>query len=56
MSYEVAQVLTVSLFYLNSLTDPLIFLLYYPRVTAHIKGSCGKMLRRVRTCNFIPRG
>ena len=59
MSYPVAQVLTVTLFYLNSVSDPIIYLVGYPTATAHVRGLCGRVwktcgLTRSR-CNERPR-
>ena len=37
MNYEVSQILTVTLFYLNSVTDPVIYILGYPSVKSYIR-------------------
>jgi hypothetical protein len=40
MSYPVAQVLTVTLFYLNSVSDPIIYVVGYPNATENFKHLC----------------
>ena len=38
MNYEVSQIFTVTLFYLNSVSDPIIYILGYPSVKNYIRG------------------
>ena len=37
MNYEVSQIFTVTLFYLNSVSDPMIYILGYPSVKKYIR-------------------
>ena len=62
MSYPVAQVLTVTLFYLNSVSDPVIYVVGFPAASENFKGLwrkfwgvCGRIwgvlrLKRMRSC------
>ena len=45
MSYSVAQVLTVTLFYVNSVSDPVIYVVGYPNAAENFRGLCGKVWR-----------
>ena len=53
MSYPLAQVLTVTLFYMNSVSDPVIYVLGYPAARQHFEGLCksvcGNVCRKVRS-------
>ena len=62
MSYPVAQVLTVTLFYLNSVSDPVIYVVGFPAANENFRGLwrkfwgvCGRIwgvlrLKRMRSC------
>ncbi|KAL5252364.1 hypothetical protein ACHWQZ_G015213 [Mnemiopsis leidyi] len=47
MSYPLAQVLTVTLFYMNSVSDPVIYVLGYPAATQHFEGLCRNVCESV---------
>ena len=58
-SYPVAQVLTVTLFYLNSVSDPVIYVLGYPAAREHFIGFCRAFWRGFcrnvceRVCRYV---
>ena len=47
MSYPLAQVLTVTLFYMNSVSDPVIYVLGYPAARQHFEGLCRNVCKNV---------
>ena len=49
MNYEISQIFTVTLFYLNSVSDPIIYILGYPSVKNYLRG-----LTRRRDRHSVP--
>lgn len=46
MNYEVSQILTVTLFYLNGVSDPIIYIFGFPSVKNYLRGITQRQTRR----------
>ena len=49
MSYEVAQIFTVTLYYMNSVFNPIIYFCVHPRVKKQLSGHLSRGLSRSKS-------